>query len=584
VSTDRPERRLTAILAARVAGYAELVHADPEHVLAAVRAHRRELVDPAIALHRGRLVKAEPDASLVAFASAVDAVNCALAIQSGMASRNAGVSRERWLLLRIGVNVGDIIIEGDDILGDGVNVAARLESIAEPGTILASARVVEDARGVCDASFAELGERQLKNIARPVRVFRVGSGPRAREAPARLALPDKPSIAVLPFQNMSGDPEQDYFADGMVEDIITALSRYRWLFVIARNSSFTYKGRAVDVKEVGRELGVRFVLEGSVRKVATRVRITTQLIDATNGMHLWADHFDGALVDVFELQDEVTARVAGQLAQTVERAEIERVKLARTESLDAYDCYLRAMSLLHQYTKETLTEARNYLRRAIALDPDYAAAYGMAALIHVPLMVNGWLDDPAELAEGARLARRGAELGKDDAVAFYSAGAALVLLAHEVADGADFIGKALVLNPNLAPAWMFNSWVEVCLGAHERAIEHGRNAMRLSPLDPLTYVACGAIGAACLFLERYDEAASFAERSAREQARFAPAWRIAAASHFLAGRTEEAQRALARVFALDPEFRLATLHKLPLRRPKDRAVWEGAFRGMGVAD
>ncbi len=586
MSTNRPERRLAAILAAEIAGYAELVSSDPEATLTRSRAYRRDLVDPAIVEHRGRSVKTTPEGVLAEFASAVDAVSCAVAIQHGMALRNAEVARERQLLLRIGIDVGDIIIDGEDILGNGVNVAARLESIAEPGAILVSARVEEDARGTSEACFDDVGERRLKNIARPVRAYRVRPGPGARTAavPLLLPLPDKPSIAVLPFQNMSGDPEQDYFADGMVEDIITALSRYRWLFVIARNSSFTYKGRAVDVKQVGRELGVRFVLEGSVRKAGAKVRITTQLIDAANGMHLWADRFDGALDDVFELQDEVTARVVGQLAPTLERAEIERVELERTESRDAYDSFLRGMSLLHRHTKEAVTDAPQFFRKAIALDPDFAAAHGMAALSYVLASVNGWIAEPSEMAEAARFARRGAELGKDDAVALYSAGFALVFVTHEVDDGAAFVDQALALNPNLAPAWMFSSWVEVCLGEHETAIEHGRKSLRLSPLDPLTYVALAAIGAAHFLCGRYDEGASFAERAVRDQPRFAAASRVAAACHMLAGRTEEAQKALARVLALDPGLRISNLHKLPLRRPRDRAIWEEAFRKMGVPD
>lgn len=585
VNNNRLERRLRAILAAHVACDTELVHADPVGVPAAVMADWREFIDPTISKYRGRIVKTTPDDFLAVFTSSVDAVNCAVAIQRGMVLRDAETARERSMLVRIGVNVGDVLIDGDDILGDGVDVALRLESIAEPGTILVSAAVQEDARGTCDVVFDEIGARQLQNIARPVRIFRVRPASGAAAAPAAaLPLPRMPSIAVLPFQNMSGDPEQDYFADGMVEDIITALSRYRWLFVIARNSSFTYKGRAIDVKQVGRELGVRFVLEGSVRKAGSRVRITAQLIDAANGMHLWADRCDGTVEDVFDLQDSVTARVVGQLAPTLEKAEIERVKRKPTESQDAYDSYLRAMSLLHGHTRESVTEALQYFRKAITLDPEFAAAHGMAALSYVLFKVNGWMVESSEMAEMVRLARRGAELGKDDAVALYSAGFALVFVVNEVDDGAAFIEQSLALNPNLAPAWMFSSWVKVCLGEHEGAIAHGRTSMRLSPLDPLAYVALAAVGVAHFFCERYDEAASWAERSIREQPRFAAAWRIAAASHVLAGRIVEAQKAVARVLMLDPGLRMSNLHRLPLRRPQDRALWEKAFRQVGLPD
>src|SRR5262249_16822955 len=321
---ERVERRLTAILAADVAGYSRLMGADEEGTLAQLKSHRRALVDPKIAEHRGRIVKTTGDGMLVEFASVVDALRCAVEVPRGTAESNARVAAEKRIEFRVGINVGDIIIDGDDIYGDGVNVAARLESIAEPGGICVSARVEEDAEGKLEITFENAGEQQLKNIARPVRVYRVRlSGAASGSRPA-LPLPDRPSIAVLPFQNMSGDPEQEYFADGIVEEIITALSRFRELFVIARNSSFTYKCRAVDVKQVGRELGVRYVLEGSVRKSANRVRITGQLVDALTGAHLWADRIDGALEDIFDLQDNVTEKVVGAILPKLQQAEIER--------------------------------------------------------------------------------------------------------------------------------------------------------------------------------------------------------------------------------------------------------------------
>jgi TolB-like protein len=341
LASERVQRRLSAILAADVAGYSRLMGADEEGTLERLKTHQRELVDPKIDEHRGRLVKTTGDGMLVEFASVVDALHCAVEIQRGMLDRNASVPVEKRIEFRVGLNVGDIIIDGGDIFGDGVNVAARLEGFAEPGGICVSGRVQEDALGKIDIAFEDAGEQQLKNIARPLRIYRVRLGGAMATPPPAPALPDKPSIAVLPFQNMSGDPEQDYFADGIVEEIITALSRMRWLFVIARNSSFTYKGRAVDIKQVGRELGVRYVLEGSVRRAANRVRITGQLIDAANGAHLWADRFEGSVKDIFELQDQVTASVVGAIAPKLELAEIERAKRKLTESLDAYDYYLR---------------------------------------------------------------------------------------------------------------------------------------------------------------------------------------------------------------------------------------------------
>ncbi|MGO9686910.1 MAG: Fic family protein [Beijerinckiaceae bacterium] len=341
MASERVERRLTAILAADIAGYSRLMGADEEGTLAALKNLRKSLIEPKISQHNGRMVKTTGDGALVEFASAVDAVRCALDIQREMAERNAAIAQDRRIEFRIGINVGDIIIDEGDIYGDGVNIAARLETLARPGMICLSDNAYRHIKGKLPLVVTDMGEQQLKNIAQPVRVFSVRlDGAAARPA---LALPDRPSIAVLPFQNMSGDPEQDYFADGMVEDIITALSRMRWLFVIARNSSFTYKGRAVDVKQVGRELGVRYVLEGSVRKAANRVRITGQLVDAATGAHLWADRFDGALEDIFDLQDQVTASVVTAIAPKLERAEIERAKRKPTESLDAYDYYLRGL-------------------------------------------------------------------------------------------------------------------------------------------------------------------------------------------------------------------------------------------------
>src|SRR6202521_2781761 len=376
-------RRLAAILAADVAGYSRLMGADEEGTHERLKAHRRALVDPKITEHRGRIVKTTGDGMLVEFASVVDAVRCAVEVQRGMAERNAEVPQEQRIEFRIGINVGDIILDGGDIFGDGVNVAARLEGLAEPGGICLSGDAQRQVRGKLDVVFEDAGEQRLKNIAWPVRVFRVRPAGAAANARPALALPDKPSIAVLPFQNLSGDPEQEYFADGMVEDIITALSRFRNLFVISRNSSFTYKGHAVDVKQVGRELGVRYVLEGSVRKAANRVRITAQLIDAATGAHLWADRFDGGLEDIFSLQDQVTASVVGAIAPKLEQAEIERAKRKPTESLDAYDYYLRGIASVNLGTRDANAEALRLFYRASELDPDFATAYGMAAWCYV---------------------------------------------------------------------------------------------------------------------------------------------------------------------------------------------------------
>src|SRR5262247_3042757 len=372
------ERRLAAILAADVAGYSRLMGADEEGTHAALKVYRHEIIDPKITEHRGRVVRIIGDGLLVEFASVIAAVRWAVDVQRAIGERNAGLPQEKRIEFRMGINAGDIIIDGTDIWGDGVNVAARLEALAEPGGICVSGRVQEDVHGSIEITFEDIGEQQLKNIARAVRVYRVRLKGTAKVSPA-VHHSTKPSIAVLPFNNMSGDPEQEYFADGMVEEITTVLSRTRWLFVIARNSSFTYKGRAVDVKQVGRELGVRYVLEGSVRKASNRVRITGQLIDATTGVHLWADRFEGSLDDIFQLQDQVAESVVGAIMPQLERAEIKRALRKPTESLDAYDYYLRGMAKLHSGTREAIEGALALFYKATELDPEFASAYGMAA-------------------------------------------------------------------------------------------------------------------------------------------------------------------------------------------------------------
>ena len=401
-----------------------------------------------------------------------------------------------------------------------------------------------------------------------------------------MTLPDKPSIAALPFLNLSGDPEQEYFTDGVVEDIITALSRMSWLFVIARNSSFTYKGRAVDVKQVGRELGVRYVLEGSLRKAANRVRITGQLIDATTGMHLWAERFDSALDDIFELQDQVATSVVGAIAPQLERAEIERAKRKPTESLDAYDYYLRGMANVHFGTREAVDEALRLLYRAIERDSEYAPAYAMASWCHLWRKIHGWMNDRArEMAEGTRLARRAVELGKDDAVALTRAGSALSHLAGDLDGSVALLDRAKMLNPNLAAAWFLGGFVRVWRGDPDSAVAHFTQAMRLSPLDPEMYRMQAGMAAAHLFAKRFDEASSWAAKSFRDLPTFLLAVAFIAASHALAGRTDEARRAMQHLRQLDPTLRISNLTDyLPIRRPQDLATFADGLRRAGLPE
>ena len=593
MSSEPVERRLTAILAADVAGYSRLIGADEEGTLAQLKAFRKTLVDPTIAKHRGRIVKTTGDGMLVEFASAVDAARCAVEVQRGMADENTEIPQAKRIEFRIGIHLGDIIIDDNDIFGDGVNIAARLESIAVPGGISISRAVHDQVRDRINVCFDDKGEIALKNIARPVQVFAISGAKELKttvspESKPALALPDKPSIAVLPFTNMSGDPEQDYFADGMVEDIITALSHFKALFVIARNSSFTYKGRAVDVKQVGRELGVRYVLEGSVRKAANRVRITGQLVDTATGAHLWAERFDGGLGDIFDLQDQVTESVVGAIAPAVEKAEIERAKRKPTESLDAYALYLRGLARFYQFAnRQANDEALRLFNSAIELDPDFASAYGRAASCYVIAKINGWISGTAnEIAEVTRLAQRAVELGKDDAIALAASGYALAYVVRDLGVGAALIDRALVLNSNLAEAWFCGGWVKIWLGEPERAIERFARAMRLSPLDPRVTSMRNGTAYAHFLLGRYDEAASWAAMALQDNPDFQPGLRIAAASNAMAGRPEQAHKAMTRLRQLYPALRVSTLKDVqgPYRRAEDLLRMEEGLRQAGLPE
>jgi len=404
-------------------------------------------------------------------------------------------------------------------------------------------------------------------------------------APA-LPLPDKPSIAVLPFANMSGDAEQDYFADGMVEEIITALSRFRWLFVIARNSSFAYKGRPVDVKQVGRELGVRYVLEGSVRKAASRLRITGQLIDASTGAHLWADRFDGTLDDVFDLQDQVATNVVSAISPHVEHAEIQRAKRKPTENLDAYDYYLHGVAAVQRITKEGANEALRLFRQAVALDPEFASAYGAGGWCYCQRKGNRWVTNPSEdIADASRFARSAVDLGTDDAGALAMGGYTLAYVARDHHAGSFFVDLALALNPNLAMAWFANAWLRIWEGKPEMAFRHFARFMRLSPLEPMMPNIHAAMACAHFVLGEYDKASSLAETVLRERPDMHGGLRFAAASHALAGRLEDAQKLMARLRRIDPELRVSDLADLtPLQRPQDLARYEEGLRKAGLPE
>lgn len=558
MTEQRVQRRLAAILAADVVGYSALMQRAEEATYAEFERLKRELIEPSLSCHDGRLIKTTGDGALVEFASPSAAVRCAVEIQESIATGQSS------LKLRIGINLGEVIVGSDgDLFGDGINIAVRLEGVADPGGILISEKVYNEVEGKLQVGFDYRSEQRLKNIAKPIRAYAVRTG--AHDAAIiRLSAdplpPDKPSIAVLPFANLSGDSDHDYFADGMVDDIITALSHFKALFVIARNSSFTYKGRAVDVRQVGRELGVRYVLEGSVRKAANRVRITGQLVDTATRAHLWADRIDGGLDDIFDLQDQVTESVVGAIAPVMEKAEIERARRKPTESLDAYDRYLRGLARLYQFaSRQALDDALRQFNSAIELDREFASAYGRAAFCYAHARSNGWTTNTAnETAEVMRLAQRAVELGKDDAIALAASGWALAYVVRDLGAGAALIDRALQLNANLAEVWFFGGWANTWLGEPKLAIERFTRAMRLSPLGLWVTPIQSATAHAHFMLDHYDEAASWAAMALRENPDFSSALRIAAVSNAISGRPELARKAVARLRQLNPALRVST--------------------------
>jgi TolB-like protein/class 3 adenylate cyclase len=575
-------RRLAAILAADVAGYSRLMGADEEGTLERLKALRRELVDPKIAEHHGRIVKTTGDGMLVEFASVVDAVRCAVAVQQAMPERNTGFGEDDRIELRIGINLGDVIVEGDDLYGDGVNIAARIEALADSGGVFVSNTVHDQVRDRLPFVFEDLGEHQVKNIARPVRVYRVCEIGAANtpSAPA-LPLPEKPSIAVLPFQNMSGDPEQEYFVDGMVEEIITALSRIRWLFVIARNSSFTYRSKTVDVKQVGHELGVRYVLEGSVRKAGGRVRITAQLIDALNGSHLWADRFDGSLEDVFDLQDKIALSVAGVIEPTLQAAEMRRSAARPVTDLGAYDLYLRALTIFFPITKERIFGALELLGQAIAIDQHYGPALSWAAMCHLRLFFDGWAAEPEITRRRAiKLARQALQEGENDPGILTNAAFVLARFGEDIGAMIGLIDRALALNPSYARGWNLSGALRVWAGQPDLAIEHLETSLRLSPRERIG-VPLSGMGIAYFVKRRFDEAASKLLLSIQDHPGSPLPYRFLAACYAHLGRLDEARATVARLRAITT---VVVPSDLPFRNPEDRELFLSGLRlAMGEA-
>jgi adenylate cyclase len=583
---ERVERRLAAIFAGDVAGYSRLMGADEEGTLARLNAHRREFLEPTIAENRGRIVKRTGDGVLVEFMSAVDAARCAIQTQRGMARRNEGIAGDQRIDLRIGIHVGDIMIEDGDIFGDGVNIAARLENIAPPGGLCISDDAYRQVRDRLDADFQDIGEQELKNIARPVRVYRWrpnSQAPLAQASTASLALPDKPSIAVLPFQNMSGDPEQDYFADGMVEDIITGLSRIKWLFVIARNSSFIYKGKAVQVKQVGQELGVRYVLEGSVRKAADRVRITGQLIDAATGTHVWAERYDRKSDDIFALQDEITLSVVGAIEPSLRLAEIERVKRKRSDSLDAYDLVLQAQPDVYSRLPAPSAKALVLLEKALALDPDYALAHAYAAECLHSLHIRGGMR-PEHRTAAIRHAEAALAHGSDDASALAFAGFVIGMDKHDRAAAFTAFDAALAVSPSSAVTYILGSVILAFGGEGGRAIEWADRAMRLSPFDPYRATAFVASAIGHFQYGQYEEAAAAGRKAIQATPGFSVCHMTLAAPLAKLGRLDDAKAAAARVLELQPAFTISGQLTGVGCVPAVAAPFGEALRAAGLPD
>jgi len=575
-----------------VVGYSRLMERDEEGTLAALKALRSELIDPTIAEHKGRIVKLMGDGVLVEFASVVDAVRCAVAIQRAMHSRGVDVPADRSIVFRIGINLGDVIVEGDDLYGDGVNIAARLEALAEPGGIYVSEVVHQSIGTKLDLDFEDLGEHQVKNIARAVHVYRVRfidatAEPERPEAgaEARLAIPHKPSIAVLPFTNMSGDPDQEFFSDGITEDIITALSKIRWFFVIARNTTFTYKDQPVDVKQVAHELGVRYVLEGSVRKAGNRVRITAQLIDAGTGNHVWAERYDRDLSDIFALQDEMTQTIVGAIEPELSSVERERARRKPPGNLDAWRCYQRGPWHLYRFTKTDNDEAEQMFQRAAELDPDFSGAFMGLAIVGYWNVLFGHADSAEEtLADAFAAARTAISLDDKDAMAHWALGRVYTQMGESEAAVAE-LETTLAINPSFAHARYSLGWTLLLAGRVEEALPQIDQALRLNPHDPSLWTFLTGRAMALMFLGRYVEAADDARRAARHpSANFlAPAALASTLGHL--GEIDEARAALEQGYGLRSDFSVSLMGRLfNFRNETVRVCFLDGLRKAGLPD
>lgn len=587
VSSQRVHRRLAAILAADVVGFSALMEQDEEGTLACLKQLRRDLIEPEIQGHGGRVFKTTGDGFLAEFPSPVEAVRCAVKVQETLAADDAQESC-RPLQLRIGINLGDIIVEEDgDVYGDGVNIAARLQQRADPGGVWISGSVHDHVGGRIEASFENRGEQQVKNIARPVRVY-AWSRTDAEAPPStseRLSLPDRPSIAVLPFTNMSGDPEQEYFADGVVEDIITALSRVKWFFVIARSSSFTYKGRAVDVRQVGRALGVLYVLEGAIRRVGNRVRITAQLVEAATGRHIWAERFEGDLTDIFDLQDRITSGVVTAVEPNLLAAELDRNRSRPTDSLSAYDLYLRALPEMFSFTQESLQRAKKLLENALELDQNFSDAWAALSDCIARETTAGWIvdwDKGSELAR--RAAARAITTDRENGPALSLAAFTKAMFAGEHDQAVDLATQALRLHPNSAYVRMNCAWVFIYNGEPDRALDHLATARRMNPRDPLEARTSTAMTLAHLIAGRFAEAEKWGERAIQQRPNFPPPLRFRAAALAQLGRLEEASALIRQLLLIQPGSTIGRTAKVRFRHPSHQAILLDGLRLAGLPE
>jgi len=584
----RVQRRLAAIMAADVVGYSRMIEADEEGVRARLRGLRAELIDPRIAADGGRIVKTMGDGILVEFPSAVDAVRNGLDILAALRRRNADLAADDRIEFRVGINVGDIIVEGDDIHGDGVNVASRLEGLCKPGEVYVSGTVYEHTAGKLEASFDDLGEQAVKNIARPIRIYR--ARPEAEDETgatrvdrAPLPLPDKPSIAVLPFDNMSGDPEQEFFADGVVESITAALSRIRAFFVIARNSAFAYKGRAINVRKIGAELGVAYVLEGSVQRAGARVRITVQLIETAGGAHLWAQKYDGALDDIFDLQDRITEQVAGALEPSIRLAEIERVQLKRPQELGAYDYTMRAIRHVWMLEKDEAGRALDLLGKALAIDPDYPLALALAGWCWAQRSVYNWVEDiAAAKASALALAEKAANLSSDDPLILAVLGA-VHTFARNYGTARVLLERAVAIDPNAAWALSRLGWLEVYSDHPDVARAHFERALRLSPLDPMNFNNYVGLASARQVAGDDNEAADLFLRALEERPNAHWIHRNLAPALLGAGRTQEANASRAILMSSYPDLTVAKFKEAMVFTPRVLERIADQLSALGVA-